>query len=118
MNPSCEPDCATVFGHTTFTLTTKGLAYRSVRATVTGHGFVDFEHSGDAFFVAWGAGTPAFQGSLPEYLSQPMTYTASPSAHVSADRKVRFGVWCSEAWGDAFDLHSIRLTYQYAVWRS
>ena len=35
MNPSCEPDCATIFGHTTFTLTTKGLAYRSVRATVT-----------------------------------------------------------------------------------
>ena len=112
----CDP-CQTVYGYTTFSLTSVALAYRSVKVTVTGHGFVDY-NSGDAFFVTWSTNTPRFKGALPEYLSQPMTYAATPSSNVSADRKVRFGAWCSEDMGDAFDLHFVKFHYQYAVWKS
>ena len=114
-SPPRSPDCAIVYGLTTFSLTS-GLAYRSVRVTVVGHTFEDY-NPGDAFFVRWSNGTPDFAGSLPEYLQLPRSVGANPTTNVSSDRKVRFGVYCTEDLGDAFDLHYVRFTYQYAVWK-
>jgi len=115
INSSCAPDCEIVYGLTTFTLRSTALAYRRVKLTVTGHTFVDY-NSGTAMFVRWSDGLPQARGGLPEYTTVPVTYTAS-SGHISADRKLRFIAWCTEDMGDAFDLHYVRLNYQYAVWK-
>jgi hypothetical protein len=115
INSYCDPDCDIVYGIKTFTLTSTALAYRSVQVTVVGHTYVDF-NSGSAFFRNWSTKTQTWKGGLPEYATQPHAYTAS-AANISSDRKVQFGVWCTEDMGDAFDLHRVRLTYQYAVWK-
>ena len=36
---------------------------------------------------------------------------------ISSARKVGLVLYCTQMWGDAFDLHYLTLTYQYAVWK-
>jgi hypothetical protein len=38
------------------------------------------------------------------------------SKYVSSTDRVAAWVWMTQAWGDAYDLYYLRLTYQYAVW--
>jgi hypothetical protein len=114
-NRDCAPNCQIVYGVTTFSLNTSALDYRYVKVSVTGHTFIDY-NSGDMMFVRWSTNTPENVGYLPDYTSQPINYNVA-KVYVSSDRKVRFLAWCSEASGAAFDLHYLKLAYQYAVWK-
>jgi FlgD Ig-like domain/Bacterial Ig-like domain (group 3) len=111
----CAPTCQTIYGVTTMSLKSTALDVRSVKITVTGHTFVDYS-SGYATLDRWSTGTEVGQGGLPEYQSQPITFSVSKT-YVSSTKKVRFTAWCTEESGDAFDLHYLKLTYQYAVWK-
>ncbi|MEW6224657.1 MAG: Ig-like domain repeat protein [Chloroflexota bacterium] len=115
INRDCDPNCIEVSGTTTFGLNSTAPAVRSVKIRVAGHGYEDY-NSGTAFFWRWGEARWASHGSLPYYYGSTETYPVA-SAEISADRKVRLSVWCTEDMGDAFDLHYATLTYQYAVWR-
>ncbi len=119
MSRDCEPSCNEIWGTATFGLRSKSvLDYRRVDVQVTGHGFTDREHSGTGYIVNPATGGWMMELSLPEYIQSGVThhYTVSKS-QISAARKVTIIVYCTEMWGDAFDLHHLKLTYQYAVWK-
>ena len=111
----CDPNCQIVYGQATLSLKKSALDIRRVKVTVVGHTFVDYG-SGSAMAVRWSTGEFGFLGGLPEYKTQPATYSLT-KRYVSSSHKVRFVVWCTQSSGDAFDLHRFKLTYQYAVWK-
>jgi hypothetical protein len=39
-----------------------------------------------------------------------------PTSYIDATHHVTAWVWETQAWGDAYDLRYLKLTYQYAVW--
>ena len=114
-NRYCDP-CQTIYGITTFTLNTSSLAARYVKVTITGHTFAGDYHAGQAYVVKPGTSTKVLVGYPPDYLAYPTTSSISPS-YVSSDHKVRFLIWCTESSGDVFDLHYMKMNYQYAVWK-
>jgi hypothetical protein len=113
-NRYCDP-CDTIYGITTYQLSTTALALRNIQVTATGHTFLGSYHPGETYVIRPGTTSKVMVGNLPEYLAQPMTTSVSP-AYVG-DRKLTFLIWCSEQWGDFFDVHHLKLNYQYAVWK-
>jgi hypothetical protein len=113
-NRDCDP-CQIIYGVSTMTLNTSGLAYRYVKASATGHSFVGYESSGYLELVQPGTTSLVFLTDLPLVTSEPH-YAPISSGYISS-QKVQLVAWCSEQSGDVFDLHYMKLTYQYAVWK-
>ncbi len=74
---------------------------------------MDYDHPGSTYLVNPTNGDWAFVNSNPEYLGD--GYGVPVSKSYIASRKVAVVLFCGEDMGDAFDLHYLRLTYQYAV---
>jgi hypothetical protein len=86
-----------------------------VKASATGHSFVGYESSGYLELVQPGTTSLVFLTDLPLVTSEPH-YAPISSGYISS-HKVQLVAWCSEQSGDVFDLHYMKLTYQYAVWK-
>jgi hypothetical protein len=55
---------------------------------------------------------------MPEYWDPSVTYSiVLGPADLSSTKKAKVILYCTQAWGDAWDVHSLKLTYQYAVWK-
>jgi hypothetical protein len=113
----CE-DCGLAAGQFVFSLvTTNALDYRKLFLEVRGHGFTDRENTGSTSLVnpatdefGLTMGNPMFDEDGATH-GLPFTKT-----YLSSTKKVEAWTWMTQAWGDAYDLKFLRLTYQYAVW--
>jgi hypothetical protein len=114
INSYCSPDCIEIYGTTSFSFTSTALDYRSAVITVYGHGYEDY-NSGTVFLVNPTTGGWSSRGAAPEYVSK-ISYSV-PRSYISSTRKARIVIWCTEDMGDAVDIHYLKLTYQYAVWK-
>jgi hypothetical protein len=55
---------------------------------------------------------------LPYYWDPGTVYNLVPSrSMISSTSQLKVVLSCSEMSGDAFDLHYLKLSYQYAVWK-
>ena len=113
-----QASCVEIFGTTGFQLKTGVLDHRRIAVQVVGHGFTDREHPGTAYVLNPATGAWVMTTSLPEYLEPGVTYNILVSKSLlSSTKQARVYLYCTEMWGDAFDVHYLRLTYQYAVWK-
>lgn len=111
--------CGWVGSRFRFTAKSGALAYRSLYLQTSGHGFSDREHTGKASILDPLTQEFAETNPLPEYVQPGVTYGVPFSSNrISSTRRIEAWIWMTQAWGDAFDLHYLRLTYQYAVWAS
>jgi hypothetical protein len=109
-------DCGVAFGEATFALASAGLDYRYLYLEVHGHGYDDREHTGTLYLVNPKTGDLGIQMTLPDYDEAGVTYGMSVTkGYISATKRIKAVVWMTQAWGDAFDLHYLKLRYQYAV---
>ena len=109
-------DCGVAFGEATFGLASAGLDYRYLYLEVHGHGYDDREHTGTMYLVNPKTGDLGIQMTLPDYDEAGTTYGMSVTkGYISSTKRIEAVVWTTQAWGDAFDLHYLRLRYQYAV---
>jgi hypothetical protein len=117
MDRNCDP-CAFIYGVRAFQLNTKVIAYRKIYATLYGHGYTDRDHPGTGYAVdpktgAWEHGTP-----LPEYMQSGVTHNITiPASYVDSSDRVKVVLYMTQKWGDAWDVHALKLHYQYAVWK-
>ena len=114
----CE-DCGFAAGNFVFTVVSTGaLAYRSLYIEFKGHEFTDREHPGSHALVDPRTGDLALiNGNYP--IDDPDVHWGIPftSAFIDANHHVDAWIYMDQAWGDAYDLNWLRLTYQYAVWK-
>lgn len=118
MDGGCT-ECAFAAGRFGYQLVTSGvLMYRNLALSPRGHGFSDREHTGTLYIEHPTTQEFILPLSLPMYDEAGVTYSIPfTTSALSSTRKLVAWVWMDEAWGDAYDLNFIRLTYQYAVWR-
>jgi hypothetical protein len=113
----CDP-CAFVYGVRSFQLNTSGIAYRKVYATLYGHGYTDREHTGTGYVVNPRTGAWEQPTSLPEFMERGVTSNiVIPASYVNSADRVKVVLFMTQMWGDAWDVHALRLHYQYAVWK-
>ena len=116
MDRDCAPSCGLAIGETTFALSTAGLGYRYLYVEAHGHGYVEREHTGMMLVEHPTTGALKSPVSLPEYEQAGVTYGQSVSpTYVSATKRLTMVLWMSQASGDAWDVHYLKLRYQYAV---
>ena len=110
--------CPYIYGVKTFQLTTSGVGFRSIYATMYGHGYSDRDGTGDAFVVDPVDGSWDFRTYPPEFMQSGVTYNITiPATYVNASNQVRVILMMTGDDGDAWDLHALKLHYQYAVWK-
>ena len=115
MDRDCDP-CALAAGEAVFQLTSAGLGYRYIHIEVHGHGYVDREHPGTWYLENPKNGNLEAPLSLPEYEQSGVTYERSVSTgYISSTKKVTAVLWMTQQFGDAFDIHYLKMRYQYAV---
>lgn len=115
MDRDCDP-CALAAGEAVFQLTTAGLGYRYIHVEVHGHGYVDREHPGTWYLENPKNGLLEAPLSLPEFEQSGVTYERSVSTgYISSTKKVTAVLWMTQQFGDAFDVHYLKMRYQYAV---
>ena len=114
-NHNCSPDCAWITGTAAFTLSSSALAYRYTRIGFEGHTYQDY-NAGTAFLLRPGTSAWESPSPLPDYLGMGWGVAVS-STFISPARQVKLVLWCSEEQGAAFDVHYLKLTYQYAIWK-
>ena len=109
--------CGWAGGRFVFAVKADVLEYRSMFMQIRGHGFTDREHPGSASLVNPATGLFELTNANCDY-DQPGVTCGIPftSRYVSSTGRVVAWVWMTQAWGDAYDLYYLRLTYQYAVW--
>lgn len=110
-------DCGWIGGKFVFSLASTALDYRSIYVQIRGHGFVDREHTGSGSIEHPTSGAFALTTPLCLY-DQPGVVCGIPvsKSYVSSTKRLTSWVWMTQAWGDAYDLYFVKLTYQYAVW--
>lgn len=106
--------CGYVAGRFRFQVRTGALEYKSMYLQVAGHGFVDREHPGEVSVLDPKTGDTAERVPLPYYPGLG-GLTFSPS-RISSTGRVEAWLEMQQRWGDAFDVHYVKLTYKYAVW--
>ena len=115
----CVPgvDCNDIWGTTAFQLRTGVLDYRYTTVWFDGHGFTDREHTCTYHEVE--ATTNRWVNPIPlaEYASLGSGGYAIGRTSITATKTIRMVLYCSQAWGDAWDVHRLKVTYQYAIWR-
>jgi hypothetical protein len=112
-------DCGFAAGHLVFTVvSTDALAYRKLYIEIKGHGFSDREHPGSHGLIDPRTGHLALINANYEF-DDPDVHWGIPftSAYISSTHHIDAWIWMTQAWGDAYDLNWMRLTYQYAVWK-
>ena len=112
-------DCGFAAGNIVFTVVSTGvLAYRNLYLEIKGHAFTDREHPGTSALVDPRTGHLALFTSNYEF-DDPDVHWGIPftSAYISSTHHVEAWIYMTQAWGDAYDLNWMRLTYQYAVWK-
>jgi len=114
----CNPgvDCDDIWGTTSFQLKTGVLDYKGMTVWLDGHGFQDREHPGTFYQVNpanqdWVNGIP-----LPDYAKFGTGYGIARTS-ITSTRTFRVILYCTQTWGDAWDVHRLKLTYSYAVWK-
>lgn len=112
----CEPDCAWISGLASFNLATAGLGYRSLYIHMEGHGYVDY-NTCNAWLIRPTTGAWEVPSSLPLYLGTYDYQIVVATAYIDTTKRINVGVSCTEQMGEAWDLHYLKLTYQYAVWK-
>jgi hypothetical protein len=113
----CDP-CAFIYGVRSFQLNSAGIAYRKVYATLYGHGYTDREHPGTGSVVNPKTGAWEHETPLPEYMQSGVTYNiVIPASYVNSTDRVKVVLFMTQKWGDAWDVHALKLHYQYAVWK-
>ena len=112
----CET-CGWIGGRFVFGMKSTALDYKSIYLQVRGHGFSDREHPGSVSVVnpttkAYGSTSPNCEDD------QPGVTCGLPisKSYVSSTKALDTWVWMTQAWGDAYDLYYVKLTYQYAIW--
>jgi hypothetical protein len=116
MVPDCTA-CGWVGGRFVFGLASSGvLEYRKIYIEVRGHGFSDREHPGTISLYSpkrtYTHETPLYPYDDPGVVSG----VPVPTSHVDGGRRVTAWIRMTQAWGDAYDLRYLKLTYEYAVW--
>lgn len=110
--------CGLAAGQFVFTLaSTSVIDYRYIYIEVRGHGFSDREHTGTTSLI--NPTTHALGASIINYLYDQAGTKSGISiskGYISPTHRITALVWMTQAWGDAYDLRYLRLTYQYAVW--
>ena len=112
-------ECGAAAGRFRFQLvnTTAVLTYRRLHIETRGHGFSDREHTGQAFILNPKNGALALPASLPLYDEIGATWgIAFTTSYINTAKQVEAWLSMRQAWGDAWDVNYLRLTYQYAVW--
>jgi len=92
------------------------LAYRHTTVWFDGHGFVEREHPGTFYQVDAATSHWVNPIALPDYAKFGTGFGIA-SRSITSTRSFRVVLYCTQAWGDAWDLHRLKVTYQYAVWR-
>jgi hypothetical protein len=114
----CE-DCGFAAGELVFTVrSTDVLALRKLYIEMRGHDFSDREHPGSHGLIDPRTGHLALiNGNYP--VDDPNVHWGIPftSGYIDSSHHVHAWIWMDQAWGDAYDLAWLRLTYQYAVWK-
>jgi hypothetical protein len=108
--------CGFVGGRYVWTLASGALEYRSIYIQVRGHGFTDREHPGEIRVVDPKTGD--FGDRIPNCEYDQVGTTCGlviKPGFVSSTRHVESWMWMTQAWGDAYDLYYLKLTYKYAV---
>ena len=114
----CVPGagCDDIWGTTSFQLKTGVLAYRHTTVWFDGHGFLDREHPGTFYQVDAATSHWVNPIALPDYAKLDLGFGIA-SRSITSTRSFRVVLYCTQAWGDAWDVHRLKVTYQYAVWR-
>jgi hypothetical protein len=108
--------CAWSGGRFAFGLAT-ALDYRSMYLEIRGHGFSDREHTGTMSVVNPKTLALELWTGCPLYDESGVTWgTPVSKAYVSSTHRITAWVTMTQAWGDAYDLRYLKLTYKYAVW--
>jgi hypothetical protein len=110
------PACNEIYGITSFQLKTSVLAYKSINLGLVGHGFTNREHDGTFYTVNPTTGKWQGRLDLPDYSNLTLSYGISAAA-VSTTGRLRVVFDMVQSWGDAWDIHYVKLRYQYAVWK-
>jgi hypothetical protein len=100
-------------------VSTSVLDYRSIYLEVRGHGFSDREHTGSTSIenpVTHAYATEV--GNCEFDVADQVCGQAVSKSLISSTHHITAWVWMTQAWGDAYDLKYLKLTYQYAVWAS
>jgi hypothetical protein len=109
--------CAWAGGKFVIAVASTALDYRSMYLEIRGHGFSDRDHTGEMSIV--NPKTLALELSMPPGMYDEVGTTwGTPltKAYISSTHRITAWVTMTQAWGDAYDLRYLRLTYKYAVW--
>ena len=116
--PDCSTDCDEIFGVTSFQLKTGVLDYRHVYIQINGHGFTNRDHNGTSFVLHPVTNHWDYSSPLPDYVGPGVGANIPISkSQIASTKRVTVILDCLSEWGDAFDIHWLRLHYQYAVWK-
>ena len=80
------------------------------------HGFTNREHPGTFHQVDAATGHWVHQVPLPEYSKFDMGFGIA-KASITSSRMFRVLIYCTQTWGDAWDVHRLKATYTYAAWK-
>ncbi|HXI44815.1 MAG TPA: Ig-like domain repeat protein [Candidatus Acidoferrales bacterium] len=111
--------CGWAGGRFVFTVVSTGaLAYRYLSLEIRGHGFIDREHPGSLSLIVPSTGQIGLTTApcMYDITGQGCGLGSFPTSYIDATHHVTAWVWETQAWGDAYDLRYLKLTYQYAVW--
>jgi hypothetical protein len=110
--------CGWAAGKFVFTVaSTSVLDYRYLYVEVRGHGFSDRDHTGTTSLV--NPTTLALGAQMANCIYDEVGTTCgipTSKSYISSTHRITALVWMTQAWGDAYDLRYLKLTYQYAVW--
>jgi hypothetical protein len=100
-----------------FGLASTALDYRSMYLEIRGHGFSDRDHTGEMSVVNPKTLALELTMGAPLFDESGVTWgTVVSKAYVSSTHRMTAWVTMTQAWGDAYDLRYLKLTYKYAVW--
>jgi hypothetical protein len=109
--------CAWAGGRFVFGLASTALDYRSMYLEIRGHGFSDRDHTGEMSVVNPKTLALELTMGAPLFDESGVTWgTVVSKAYVSSTHRMTAWVTMTQAWGDAYDLRYLKLTYKYAVW--
>lgn len=108
--------CDDIWGTAAFQLRTGVLQYRYLTVWVDGHGFENREHPGTFYQVDAATSRWVNPVGLPDYSRFGIGFGIKSTA-ITSTKIFRVVLYCTQEWGDAWDVHRLKASYQYAVWK-